>query len=344
MKCVHGGTDLNLDLCKTLGVEIPIVSAPLGGATGPAMTAAVSEAGGFGTIPLWRGGAQVVRTGIKQVRALTDRNFAVNLNMDFSREEEIQACIDQEIFAVSLFWGVKPGYIEMAKKGGLLVFSTVGNAKEAKVAADAGADVIVAQGWEAGGHVWGQVTSMALIPAVVDAVTVPVVAAGGISDGRAMAAALMLGASGVWIGTRFLASHEATIHPDYKQMVFEASEDQTHWAGELYNGGWPAAPHRALQNTTSRNWEAAGRPAPGNRPGEGESVGQQMNGDAVLRYQSHTPGPQTTGDIAAMSLWSGQGVSQVRRPQSAAEIVEEIYRDAMRTIQSVSSELKNGIT
>ncbi|MFK8033469.1 MAG: NAD(P)H-dependent flavin oxidoreductase [Hyphomicrobiales bacterium] len=324
------------ELCDVLGIEVPIISAPLGGATGPEMTAAVSEAGGFGTIPLWRGGADVVHSGIEQVRALTDRNFAVNLNMDFSHEEELQACIDQEILAVSLFWGVKPSFVEMAKRGGLLVFSTVGSAEEAKIAANAGADVIVAQGWEAGGHVWGQVTTMALVPAVVDAVTIPVVAAGGISDGRAMAAALMLGASGVWVGTRFLASNEATIHPEYKQRILDASEEQTHWAAELYNGFWPDAPHRALLNTTSKEWEAAGCPKPGQRPGEQETIGQQANGDPILRYQSHTPNPQTSGDISAMSLWSGQGVSQVTKTQSAAEIVDEIYQDAMRTISKFS--------
>lgn len=228
-----------------------------------------------------------------------------------------------------MFWGVDPHYIEKAKRGGLFVFSTVGNAQEAKDAVKAGADVVVAQGWEAGGHVWGKVTTMALVPAVVDAVDVPVVAAGGISDGRAMAAALMLGASGVWIGTRFLACHEATIHQIYKQMIFDSSEDQTHWASELYNGFWSNAPHRVLRNSTSQNWEAAGRPEPGHRPGENEIIGQQANGDPVTRYQSHTPGPATKGEIAAMSLWCGQGVSQVKFAQSAAEIVEEVYRDAM---------------
>ena len=270
-------------LCDTLGVDIPIISAPLGGATGPEMTAAVSNAGGFGTIPLWSGGADLVHKGVEKVRALTDRNFAVNLNMDFCGEAELQACIDQQVFAVSVFWGVIPSYIEKAKRNGLVVLSTVGNSEEARIAADAGADVIVAQGWEAGGHVWGQVATMALVPAVVDAVDVPVVAAGGISDGRAMAAALMLGASGVWVGTRFLASHEATIHPQYRQMIFDAAEHHTHWAGELYNGFWPNAPHRALLNETSSNWEAAGRPDPGQRPGENESIGGPLIFLALLQ-------------------------------------------------------------
>lgn len=102
------------------------------------MTAAGSVAGGFETIPLWSGGAELVHNGVQCVRALTDRNFAVNLNMDFCGDEELQACLDQEVFAVSLFWGVKPDYIEKAKQRGLFVFSTVGNAQEAKMAADAG--------------------------------------------------------------------------------------------------------------------------------------------------------------------------------------------------------------
>lgn len=100
---ISGRPRLNSDICSTLGIKIPIISAPLGEATGPAMTAAVSEAGGFGTIPLWRGGAEIVQEGIEQVRALTKRNFAVNLNMSFLHEKELQACIEQEIFAVSLF-------------------------------------------------------------------------------------------------------------------------------------------------------------------------------------------------------------------------------------------------
>lgn len=322
------------ELCSILGCDIPLISAPLGGATGPEMTAAVSEAGGFGTIPLWRGGVEFVREGIAKVQALSPRNFAVNLNMEFTGRDEILACADAGVHAVSLFWGLKPEMIETAKSAGLVVLVSVGNAREAKIAADAGADLIVAQGWEAGGHVWGQVTTMGLIPAVVDAVSVPVVAAGGISDGRAMAAALMLGASGVWVGTRFLASKEATIHPEYRQKILDASETDTHWAAELYDGNWRKAPHRALWNDTASTWENEGSQPSGKRPGEGDIIGHQANGDPVLRYQSYTPAPGATGDIGAMSLWAGQGVSQVKKVQSSAEIVREIYDDAMECIRN----------
>lgn len=328
-----GGLKLKTELCSLLDIEKPIVSAPMGGATGPDLVAAVSNAGGFGVIPLWGKPVDQVREGIAQVRAFTSRNYAVNLNLSFPYQEQLEACIEEQVFAVSLFWGMEPSAIETAKSGGLIVMASVGTAREAKIAADAGADVIVAQGWEAGGHVWGGVATMALIPAVVDAVRVPVVAAGGIADGRGLAAALMLGASGVWIGTRFLASTEATIHKTYQQNVLGASESQTEWFRDLYDVTWPNAPHRALSNSTSQKWHGAGTPKTGARPDEEEVIGHRSTGEAVVRYQSYTPRPGTTGDVEAMSLWAGQGVSLVRKVLPAAEIVEEIYSDAKKAMQ-----------
>jgi NAD(P)H-dependent flavin oxidoreductase YrpB (nitropropane dioxygenase family) len=234
---------------------------------------------------------------------------------------------------------MKPSAIARAKAGGLIVLMSVGNAEEARTAADAGADVIVAQGWEAGGHVWGQVSTMALIPAVVDAVDIPVVAAGGIADGRGMAAAMMLGASGVWIGTRLLAASEATIHDVYRTRILQASEADTQWAHDLYDVGWPDAPHRALSNSTAREWVKAGCSKPGRRPNEQEQIGQRPNGDPVVRYQSYTPVPETSGNVEAMSLWAGQGVSLVREVSPAADIIEEIYQEAKKLLQSGKSAL-----
>ncbi|MBM1691156.1 NAD(P)H-dependent flavin oxidoreductase [Sulfitobacter geojensis] len=317
-----------------LETDKPILSAPMAGAAGPELVAAVCNAGGYGVIPLWGNSVDQVSAGIDELRALTDRNFAVNLNLSFPYKDQLEACIDKGVHGVSLFWGMEPSAIARAKAAGLVVLVSVGCADEARIAADAGADVIVAQGWEAGGHVWGQVSTMALVPAVVDAVEIPVVAAGGIADGRGMAAALMLGASGVWIGTRFLASSEATIHSDYRARILQASEADTQWSHDLYDVGWPAAPHRALSNSTSKAWADAGCSAPGNRPNEKELIGQRPNGDPVERYQSYTPLPQTVGDVEAMSLWSGQGVSLVREIMPAADIVEEIYLDAKKSLQA----------
>ena len=322
------------DLCRLLDIDIPILSAPMGGAAGPDLVAAVCEAGGYGTIPLWGRAVAAVEAGIDAVRARTGGNFAVNIRLDLPHDEAIGACIDRQVHAVSLFWGHSPATIEAARRGGLTVMVSVGSAEEARIAAEAGADVIVAQGWEAGGHVWGQVATLALVPAVADAVNVPVVAAGGIADGRGMAAALTLGASGVWIGTRFLASREATIHPDYRARILAAPETASEWYGDLYDGNWPDAPHRALANATARAWREAGAAAPGQRPGEGEAIGLDPGGAAVRRYQSYTPHPETSGDIAAMSLWAGQGVGLVRDVQPAAEIVREIHEEARRILNA----------
>ncbi|MCX7558841.1 nitronate monooxygenase [Sulfitobacter sp. F26204] len=326
-------------LCKLLNIEKPILSAPMGGAAGPDLVAAVCNAGGFGVIPLWGKPIDEVKATIARVQRLTPRNFAVNLNMSFPYEEHLAACIEAGVFGVSLFWGLEPAAIKTAKTAGLVVMVSVGSAAEASIAEEAGADIIVAQGWEAGGHVWGRVATMALVPAVVDAVKVPVVAAGGIADGRGMAAALMLGASGVWVGTRFLASDEATVHDTYQRSILAASEDQTGWYEELYDVAWPDAPHRTLLNSTSQSWLDAGSPAIGTRPNENEVIGRSPTGESVMRYQSYTPLPGTTGDIEAMSLWAGQGVSLVRKTMPAAEIVEEIHQEALRALRSIRTDL-----
>jgi len=324
---------------EVLQIEKPILSAPMAGAAGPELVAAVCNAGGYGVIPLWGKSKEQVGIGIDALRELTDRNFAVNLNLSFPYEDQLDMCISKGVHGVSLFWGNEPSAIARAKAGGLTVLMSVGSAQEARTAAEAGADVIVAQGWEAGGHVWGQVTSMALIPAVVDAVKIPVVAAGGIADGRGMAAAMMLGASGVWIGTRLLASSEATIHDVYRNRILQASEADTQWAHDLYDVGWPDAPHRALANSTSRGWANAGSSEPGKRPNEKEQIGHRPNGDPVVRYQSYTPLPETAGDVEAMSLWSGQGVSLVREVMPAADIIEELYQAAKKLLQNGRSAL-----
>jgi NAD(P)H-dependent flavin oxidoreductase YrpB (nitropropane dioxygenase family) len=316
------------DLRDVLGCEIPILSAPLGGAAGPELVAAVSNAGGYGVIPLWGDPIDKVRDGIRRTRELTNRNFAVNLNMSLEYGDALRTCIEEKVHGVSFFWGHEPTAIETAKAAGLVVMSSVGSAAEARRAQEAGADLIVAQGYEAGGHVWGQISTMALIPAVSDAVDVPILAAGGVADGRGMAAALILGAAGVWVGTRFLASHEADIHETYRARVIEAAETDTDWYAELYDGHWPKAPHRTLKNLTSDLWRNSGCPPPGSRPGENEVIGTRPNGTEILRYECYTPRRGTVGRVDEMSMWCGQGAAFVRQVMPAAEIVAEIWDDA----------------
>ncbi len=176
------------------------------------------------------------------------------------------------------------------------------------------------------------------MPAVVDAVApIPIVAAGGITDGRGLAAALALGASGAWIGTRFLASNEAAIHPHYRDRLLKASESDTVHLQDLFDLSWPDAPHRVLRNKTVTDWEVAGRPETGNRPGEGEIVAQSKSLGEILRYRCYTPGADVEGDIEALSMWAGQGVGLLKKLQPAAEIVREICDEASLILRRLGS-------
>src|SRR5690606_24390452 len=157
-------------LTEMLGIEVPIVLAPFGGAASPKLTAAVSAAGGLGTIPLWGGPVADVAAGVAAVRALTDRPFVVNINTFFPHLDHLHACLDLGVDLFSLFWGLAPDSLALAKSRGARVMVTVGSAAEARSAVEAGADIVVAQGREAGGHVWGDIGTLALVPGVVDAV------------------------------------------------------------------------------------------------------------------------------------------------------------------------------
>jgi NAD(P)H-dependent flavin oxidoreductase YrpB (nitropropane dioxygenase family) len=325
-------------LCEILDIGIPIVLAPMGGAVTPKLAAAVSNAGGLGTLPLWRAEDQTVRDTVREMRSLTTKPFAVNLNMDFPQEDRLGVCLDEGVPVISFFWKDPSTLIPRAKDGGAIVMHTVGDAASAKRAVEAGVDIVVAQGWEAGGHVRGTVATLPLVPAVVDAVgATPVVAAGGIADGRGMAAALALGAAGVWIGTRFLASEEIAIHADYQSRVLASSETDTVYTENLFDVGWPNAPHRTLRNSTVTAWEAAGRPSSGNRPGEGEVIASSKQRGDIVRYSSATPGPDVIGDVEALSLWAGQSTGIVRKVQPAAEILNEINNQALGVLRGLSS-------
>jgi len=148
----------------------------------------------------------------------------------------------------------------------------------------------------------------------------------------------LAGAASVWIGTRFLAAEEAAIHPEYRRRLFAASESDTIYLSDLFNVGWPNAPHRVLRNSTVKNWEAAGRIAPGQGPGEGEIIATSRSRGNVMRYQSFSAGPNTEGDID-LPLWSGQGAALVRKVQPAAEILHEISREASQVIASAAARL-----
>jgi nitronate monooxygenase len=319
-------------LCSLLGIELPILQAPMGGCAVPPLAAAVSNAGGLGMLGVSWFELDVMRAVIGETRRLTDRPFAVNLALEWPQAERLAICLDEGVRIVSLFWGDPTPYVRSIHAAGALLLQTVGSADEARRAVDAGADVVVAQGWEAGGHVWSQVATLPLVPRVVDAVRpTPVVAAGGIADGRGVAAVLVLGAAGAWIGTRFLASEEAFIHPSYRDRVIAARETDTVYT-TLFDVGWPAAPHRTLRNSTVAAWESAGQPASGTRPGEGETVATLPDGTPVPRYSEIPPLPGMEGDIESLVHYAGQSAGLVSRVRPAADIVRELAEETARAL------------
>jgi NAD(P)H-dependent flavin oxidoreductase YrpB (nitropropane dioxygenase family) len=236
---------------------------------------------------------------------------------------------------ISLFWGAPDSYIKTSHEAGALVMHSVGSVAEAREAVSAGADVIVAQGWEAGGHVRGTVSTLSLVPVVVDAVApTPVVAAGGIADGRGVAAVLVLGASGAWLGTRFVACEEALAHHAYKQKILAADADDTVYSS-LFDVGWPNAPHRTLRNSTVEMWEKAGRPPTGERPNEGEVVAHRKDGTAVLRYSSNMPLETMQGNTERMAQYAGQSVGLVKDIRPAATIVRDLMRETEQVLEKL---------
>jgi nitronate monooxygenase len=262
---------------------------------------------------------------VRETAALTARPFGGNFVLTEDHHRRLDRALEAGLRIVSFMWGDPSSYIEPVHDAGGVVMLTVGSAEEARRAVASGADVIVAQGWEAGGHVWGSVATVPLVPAVVDAVApVPVIAAGGIGDARGVAAVLALGAQAAWLGTRFLLAEEMPIHEDYRRRLIAAAETDPQWYANLYEAGWPDSPHRALRNSTAKAWEAAGCPPPGQRPGEGDVIAHFASGESIVRYEPAPPMAGTTGEIEALSMWAGQGVAFARQPQSAADIVTEL--------------------
>lgn len=309
---------------ERLGLQVPILQAPIGAMASPALAAAVSEAGGLGQLSFtWKTREQRAQD-LQRMRTLTQRPWGANFVLDFPIEEGLAQVLDHGVALVSLFWGDGARHVRAIRQAGALAVQVVGSVDEAKAAADAGFDLVVAQGAEAGGHIRGEMGTLALVPQVVDAVApLPVVAAGGIADRRGVAAAFALGASGVWVGTRFLAATEANVHPRYRDEVLRAAgEDAVR--SDLFDVGWPRAPHRVLGNSTIRRWMEAGRPAAPGRPGEGEALAFRPDGTPVQRYHFAAPHAAITGDAEAMALYAGQAVGLVRREEAAAAIVQDL--------------------
>jgi nitronate monooxygenase len=321
--------------CELLGIELPIVQAPIGSASGPELAAAVADAGGLGMLAVTWSTAEEASEKIREARRLTERPVGVNVVLDFEITAQLEACLRENVGVVSTFWGDPAAVSETIRAAGALHVHAVGSVPEARAAVAAGVDVVVAQGWEAGGRVRGEVATLPLVPAVVDAVApVPVIAAGGIGDGRGLAAVLLLGAQAGWLGTRFLTSTEARNHDVYRQRVIAArSEDAVRTM--CFDGGWPDAPHRALRNTTLEAWEAAGQPASPSRPGEEEVVATDSRGGSYRRYEATMPLQGMDGAVDEMAMYAGQSAALVNDTAPAAEIVARLVTEAAAALEAL---------
>ncbi|GAQ90113.1 hypothetical protein KFL_006020020 [Klebsormidium nitens] len=327
---------LKTPLCDLLACEYPIMNAPMRDLGGPRLAAAVSNAGGFGVIQKQYDTPELFREHVKQTKALTERPFGASFLLSFPYEELLQVCFDEGVPYVSFYWGdIPPVIIERCHQHGVKVGQQVGTVADAVECKEAGVDIIIAQGEEAGGHVIGNVSTMVLVPAVVEAVKpVPVLAAGGIADARGVVAALALGAQGVVLGTRFLATPESDAHDLYKEKLLSASELDTH-KSLLWGAAWPDAPHRVLRTgfveAHSGTEEEGQKPAPPDAP----TIGTRIVGGVkkeIKPFQGYTVDQTVEGEMDKLCYFAGQSVGMINELKPAGDIVRELVDGARRLI------------
>lgn len=296
-------------VCDLLQIKHPIFQGAMAWIADASLASAVSEAGGLGIIT---GAAPTewVREQIKETKKLTKKPFGVNIMLMSENADEIADLVCEEGVSVVTTGAGSPGkYMAKWKEHGIKVIPVVASVALAKRMEKSGADAIIAEGTESGGHV-GQLTTMALIPQVVDAVKIPVIAAGGIGDGRGLAAAFMLGSEGVQVGTRFLVAKECTVHQNYKDKILKANDIDTEVTGRA-----TGHPVRVLRNKLTRTYMKLEKEcAPVE---ELEKLGAGALRKAVV-----------DGDIDNGSVMSGQIAGLVNKEQTCSEIIEELFEEA----------------
>lgn len=296
-------------VCELLKIEYPIFQGGMARIADASLAAAVSEAGGLGIIT---GAAPTewVREQIREAKKITDKPFGVNIMLMSENAEEIADLVCEEGIKVVTTGAGSPGkYMAKWKEHDIKVIPVVASVALAKRMEKSGADAIIAEGTESGGHV-GQLTTMALVPQVVDAVSIPVIAAGGIGDGRGVAASFMLGSEGIQIGTRFLVAKECTVHQNYKDKVLKAKDIDTEVTGRP-----TGHPVRVLRNKLSRTYIKMEK--------DGASLDElEQLGVGALRKAV------VDGDVDNGSVMSGQIAGLVNKEQTAKEIIEELFTEA----------------
>ena len=309
---------------ELVGCEVPVQQAGMGAASTPELAAAVSNAGGLGMLAA---SADDLSADIDaMLRTAAGRPFGVNFLMPFFDRALLDA-VAPRVPLVEWYWSQPDSeLVGVAHDAGALAAWQVGSVDEALAAADAGCDLIVAQGIEAGGHVRGTIGLLPLLDAVLDAVDVPVIAAGGIATARGVAAVLAAGASAARIGTRFAATLESGAHPAYKQALVDAEAADT-VVSKTYSVWWPDAPHRALRSAVETA-QGLDDEFVGDVGGDGEPF-------QIPRFAVRPPNRSTRGRIDAMALYAGQSVGAVKAIVPAAEVVRELAEGAERLLSSI---------
>ncbi|MCD8306714.1 MAG: enoyl-[acyl-carrier-protein] reductase FabK [Clostridia bacterium] len=306
-------------ITEILGIKYPVFQGGMAWVADASLASAVSEAGGLGIIAGMNSNGEQLRAEIKKLREKTDKPFGVNIMLMSPFVEEVaRVVVEEHVPVITTGAGNPLAYMKTWLAAGIKVIPVVASVAFAQMVAKRGATAVVAEGGESGGHI-GDANTMPLVPQVADAVSIPVIAAGGIGDGRGMAAAFMLGAEGVQIGTRFLVAKECTIHENYKQKVLKASDTGTMVSGRTFG-----QPVRALKTPFAREYarlEAAG------------ATEDELNrfGTGALRKAVKE------GDEEGGSFLCGEIAGMVRKEQTCKEIIEEITSQAEELLKGAAS-------
>ena len=305
-------------ITKLLEIEYPVIQGGMAWVANAALAANVSKAGGIGFIGAAHAPAEWVRSEIRRAKEITDKPIGVNVMLLSEHVDEVAQVVAEEgVKAVTTGAGNPAKYMKQWKEAGIRVIPVVASVAMARMMERAGADAIVAEGMESGGHI-GEQTTMSLLPQVVDAVSVPVIGAGGIGDGRGMAAALMLGAEAVQLGTRFIVAKESTVSQAYKDRVIGAKDIDS-----VVTGRSTGHPVRSLRNTMTRQY-----------------LEMEKNNVSFEELEHLTLGALrkavVDGDVAMGTVMAGQIAGMIKKEQTCAEIIQEIVQEAKETIKKCS--------
>ena len=315
--------NLHTPVCDLLGCEHPIVLAGMGGVARSELVIAVTRGGGFGFLGMVREPAALIREEVAKVRAATDKDFGVNLIPAATKPDlldaEIAAILEARVPVVCLFWDLSAEIVKRLRAEGVLVACQVGDAREAEAAQAAGAQIVIAQGVEAGGHVRGLIPRNDILREVVKSVDVPVLSAGGMSSDRDLVEALSLGAQGIVLGTALLATNESFSHAYHKQRIVEGAET-IHT--QAFHVNWPKGAHvRVLPNSVTRGEH--GDPFSGHR----EAIGKEGE-RTIWLFSTDSPQKNMTGDFEKMALYAGNATGAIHDIVPAATRIRTILDEA----------------